>query len=164
MICQLYRNYLKRAFRILAFDFSFIDDIVDKQYRKDKITSTLFSGFTMLAIFVSCLGLYGLVALIAVQRTNEIGIRKVLGATLSQLLSLMTKDFMKLLIWALIIALPVSGYLMNKWLNSYAYHTSLSWWMFLIPVFFLMVIALLVISKEIIRTALINPVKSLKTE
>jgi putative ABC transport system permease protein len=158
------QELFKKSFPDLAFDFSFIDDIVDKQYRKDKITSTLFSGFTMLAIFVSCLGLYGLVALIAVQRTKEIGIRKVLGATLSQLLVLMTKDFMKLLIWSLIIALPVSGYLMNKWLNSYAYHAPLSWWMFLIPVFFLLIVALLVISKEIIRTALMNPVKSLKTE
>ena len=158
------QELFKKSFPDKAFDFSFIDDIVDKQYRKDKITGTLFNGFTMLAIFVSCLGLYGLVALIAVQRTKEIGIRKILGATLSQLLALMTKDFMKLLIWALIIALPVSGYLMNKWLNSYAYHAPLSWWMFLIPVFFLVIVALLVISREIIRTALINPVKSLKTE
>ena len=87
-----------------------------------------------LAILVSCLGLYGLVSLIAIQRTKEISIRKVLGATLQQLLSLMTKDFIKLLIWSLIIALPVAAIAMNKWLSSYAYHVSLSWWMFLMPV------------------------------
>ena len=140
------------------------DEIVDKRYEKDKLTMSLFNDFTILAIFVSCLGLYGLVALIAVQRTKEIGIRKVLGATLSQLLSLLAKDFMKLVLWALVIALPISGYFMNKWLASYAYHIPLTWWMFLIPVLFIMMIALMVISREIVRAALANPVKSLRTE
>jgi putative ABC transport system permease protein len=117
-----------------------------------------------LAIFVSCLGLYGLVALIAVQRTKEIGLRKVLGATLSQLLSLLAKDFMKLILWALVIALRIAAYFMNKWLASYAYHIQLTWWMFLIPVLFVMMIALALISREIVRAALANPVKSLRTD
>jgi len=125
---------------------------------------SLFNDFTILAIFVSCLGLYGLVALIAVQRTKEIGIRKVLGATLSQLLSLLAKDFMKLVLWALVIALPIAGYFMSKWLASYAYHIPLTWWMFLIPILFVVMIALTVISREIVRAALANPVKSLRTE
>ena len=86
----------------------------------------LFNSFTLLAILVSCLGLYGLVALITIQRTKEISIRKVLGATLRQLFSLMTKDFLKLLVWSLIIALPVAVIAMNKWLSSYAYHVFLN--------------------------------------
>ena len=125
---------------------------------------SLFNDFTILAIFVSCLGLYGLVALIAVQRTKEISIRKVLGASLNQLLSLLTKDFVKLVFCALLIALPVAGFVMNKWLSSYAYHIQLSWWMFLIPVILILIITLAVISKEIIRTAFVNPVKNLRTE
>lgn len=125
---------------------------------------SLFNTFTILAILVSCLGLYGLVALIAVQRTKEIGIRKVLGATLKELLSLMTRDFMKLVFWALVIALPLAGIAMYRWLGSYAYHVQLSWWMFLIPVLLILFIALAVISREIIKTALSNPVTSLRSE
>ena len=120
--------------------------------------------FHLFGTFVSCLGLYGLVALIAVQRTKEIGIRKVLSATLSQLLSLLAKDFMKLVLWALVIALPITGYFMNKWLTSYAYHILLTGWMFLIPVLLVVMIALTVISREIVRVALADPMKSLRTE
>ncbi len=93
----------------VPINYSFVDEMVAKQYEKDRITMSLFNAFTMLAIFVSCLGLYGLVTLIAVQRTKEIGVRKVLGASLNQLFSLMTKDFMKLIFWALLISLPIAG-------------------------------------------------------
>ena len=160
MVKALYKQYFPSE----VIDYSFFDDIVNKQYEKDRITMSLFNDFTILAIFVSCLGLYGLVALIAVQRTKEIGIRKVLGATLTELLSLLSKDFLKLIIIALLIALPIAGLIMNNWLSSYAYHIQLSWWMFLIPVALLLLIALTVISREIIKTALVNPVKSLRTE
>lgn len=145
-------------------DYSFFDEIIEKQYEKDKTTMSLFNDFTLLAILVSCLGLYGLVALIAVQRTKEISIRKLLGASLKQLLSLMTKDFIKLVLVALVIALPVAGYVMNRWLTGYAYHVHLNAWMFLIPALSVVAIALAVISKEIIKTASVNPAKSLRTE
>jgi putative ABC transport system permease protein len=154
----------KRNLPEIPIDYSFFDEIVNKQYLKDRITMSLFNTFTILAILVSCLGLYGLVALIAVQRTKEIGIRKVLGATLKELLSLMTRDFMKLVFWALVIALPLAGIAMYRWLGSYAYHVQLSWWMFLIPVLLILFIALAVISREIIKTALSNPVTSLRSE
>jgi putative ABC transport system permease protein len=88
----------------------------------------------------------------------------VLGATLGQLLSVMTKDFLRLICYALIVALPIAGIVMNKWLSSYAYHIYLSWWMFLIPVILVLLIAMLVISKEIIKTATANPVNSLRME
>jgi len=148
----------------IPMEYSFFDEIVNKQYQQDRITMSLFNDFTILAIFISCLGLYGLVSLIAVQRTKEISIRKVLGASLSQLLTVLSKGFIKLVCWALIIALPIAGLFMNKWLNSYAYHTPLSWWMFLIPGLIVLFIALAVISREVIKTALANPVKSLRTE
>jgi putative ABC transport system permease protein len=148
----------------VPINYSFFDEIVGKQYLKDRISMSLFNAFTMLAILVSCLGLYGLVALIAVQRTKEIGVRKVLGASLNQLFYLFTKDFMKLVFLALIIALPIAGIIMSKWLSSYAYHIQLSWWMFLIPAIAVFFITLVVISREIIKVALVNPVKTLRTE
>lgn len=153
-----------KHFPAIPFDYSFFDEIVGKQYQQDKITMSLFNDFTMLAILVSCLGLYGLVALTAVQRTKEISIRKVLGASLKQLLLLLTKDFMKLVLWAMVIALPIAGFVMNKWLASYAYHIRLQWWMFSIPLFLVLIITLAVISREIIKTALTNPVIALRTE
>jgi putative ABC transport system permease protein len=148
----------------VPMDYSFVDEMVAKQYQKDRITMSLFNAFTALAIFVSCLGLYGLVTLIVVQRTKEIGVRKVLGATLKQLFSLMTKGFMILIFWALLIALPIAGIVMNRWLSSYAYHIRLSWWMFILPALSVFFIALVVISREIIKTAMINPVNTLRTE
>jgi putative ABC transport system permease protein len=160
VVKQLFQQY----FQDRPIDYAFFDEMVNKQYSKDKVTRALFTDFTILAIFVSCLGLYGLVALVAAQRTKEIGTRKVLGASLGQLLALLTKDFMKLLLWALVIALPVAGFVMYKWLSSYAYHTPLYWWMFVLPAVLLLIIALAVISREVIKTALVNPVKSLRAE
>jgi len=160
VIKQIYKTY----FPAIPMDYSFFDEIVNKQYQKDRITMSLFNDFTILAVFVSCLGLYGLVALIAVQRTKEISIRKVLGASLSQLVRVMSKDFVILITVALLIALPISALLMNRWLKDYAYHISVSWWMFLIPIILVLAISMAVISKEIIKTALTNPVKSLRSE
>lgn len=154
----------EKNFPSLPFDYSFFDERIRKQYHKDRITMSLFNQFTALAIFVSCLGLYGLVALMSVQRTREIGIRKVLGATLTHLFSIQAKGFMKLVFWSLLIALPVTAVVMNQWLENYAYRVHLSWWMFLIPALLIPLIALAVISREVIKTALVNPVKSLKTE
>ena len=158
------RKLYKKYFPLLPFEYEFYDDIMAKRYENDRVSMTLFKNFTLFAIFVSCLGLYGFVSLITVQRRKEIGIRKVLGATVNQLFALMTKDFIKLVIWALIIALPVAGFVMNKWLSSYAYHVSLNWAMFVIPALFVFIIALIVISGEIIKAAFINPVKSLRSE
>ncbi|MFI5153498.1 MAG: ABC transporter permease [Chitinophagales bacterium] len=158
------KSLFKKNLPEVPINYSFFDEIVGKQYLKDRITMSLFNAFTMLAILVSCLGLYGLVALIAVQRTKEIGVRKVLGATLNQLFYLFTRDFMMLVFLALIIALPIAGIIMSKWLSSYAYHIQLSWWMFLIPAITVFSITLIVISREIIKAALVNPVNTLRAE
>ncbi len=126
---RVVRELFTGIFPNLLFDYSFFDEMISKQYEEDRMTMSLFNDFTSW-LFLSCLGLYGLVALIAVQRTREIGIRKVLGATLDQLLFLMARDFLQIAFWALIIALlPVAAFVMNKWLSSYAYHVQLSWQM-----------------------------------
>jgi len=160
VVKKIYQEY----FPVIPFSYSFFDEMIGKYYEKDRITMSLFNKFTLLSILVSCLGLYGLVSLITVQRTKEIGVRKVLGATINQLVLLMSKDFLKLVIWSLFIALPAAGFAMYKWLNNYAYHIRLSWWMFLTPAIVVTFIAIVVISKEIIRAALANPVKSLRSE
>jgi len=160
IVKKIYQQY----FPALAFNYAFLDEIVSKQYEKDRITMSLFNNFTALAIFISCLGLYGLVSLIVIHRTKEIGIRKVLGASMFNLLLTLSKDFMKLVLIALIIALPVAGILMNKWLQLYAYHESLSWWMFLTPAVITLLVAVLVIGRKVLKTAISNPVKSLRAE
>ncbi|MFI5154372.1 MAG: ABC transporter permease [Chitinophagales bacterium] len=154
----------KKNFPALPFEYSFFDEMVNKQYKIDRVTMTLFNDFTILSILISCLGLYGLVTLISMQRTKEMGIRKVLGASVGELLSLMTRDFMKLVFLSFVIALPFAGMAMQKWLGSYAYHFQLSWWVFLVPVIILPIIAILVISREIFRSAQVNPVDSLRME
>jgi putative ABC transport system permease protein len=154
----------KKHFPSLYFDYAFFDDMLNRYYRQDEITMSLFNQFTILAIFVSCLGLYGLVSLVTVQRTKEIGVRKVLGATISQLFSLLSRDFLILIVIAMVIAIPLMGFAMHNWLISYPYHISLNWMMFVVPVVTTILIALAVISREIIKASLVNPVKSLKTE
>jgi len=154
----------KQYFAHLPFDYSFMDDAFDAKYRKDKMTMHLFNCFTLLAIIVSCLGLYGLVMLLSIQRRKEIGIRKVMGASVKQLVSLLATDFMRLVLLASLIALPLAAIVMNKWLSSYAYHTQLTWWMLALPVLLILAIALSVTGYQVVRAALANPVKSLRTE
>jgi putative ABC transport system permease protein len=128
------------------------------------MTMFLFNAFSALAIFISCLGLYGLVALVTLRRTKEIGIRKVLGASLAQLILLQSKDQVLLIVWAAAIALPLAGWGGQRWLASYAWHASLSVGMFLWPVVVILLLALAVTGLRITRTARANPVNSLRTE
>jgi putative ABC transport system permease protein len=108
--------------------------------------------------------LYGLISLVAIHRTKEIGIRKVLGASMVNLLVMLSKDLMKLVMIALLFAIPVTGFLMNNWLQSYAYHVSLSWWMFVLPAAVVLLVASMVISRQVVKTAVANPVDSLRME
>jgi putative ABC transport system permease protein len=160
----LLKGIYKQYFPTIPMDYAFLDETVSKQYEKDRITMSLFNDFTLLAIFISCLGLYGLISLIAIHRTKEIGIRKVLGASIANLFIVLSKDFIKLVMIALLIAIPVSGFLMNNWLQSYAYHVSLSWWMFVTPAAIVLLVALMVISRQVVKTAVANPVDSLRME
>lgn len=117
-----------------------------------------------LAVFISCLGLLGLVIYTTSQRTKEIGVRKVLGASVTQIVSLLSKDFMQLVALAFVIATPLAWWAMYKWLEDFAYRTTLSWWIFGISGIAMLMIALLTLSIQTIRSAVANPVKSLRTE
>src|SRR5262249_2927724 len=114
--------------------------------------------------FLACLGLLGLAALASVNRTKEIGIRKVLGAPVSVIVALLSKDFLKLIVIALVIAIPLAWYFINKWLQDYAYRIAIGWWVFVITSAVIILVALITISFQAIKAAIANPVKSLRTE
>jgi putative ABC transport system permease protein len=146
------------------FDFSFLDESFDKQYRAEDRFGNLFFNFAILAIFISCLGLLGLASYSTIQRTREIGVRKVLGASVSNIISLLSIEFLKLVLIAFIIATPIAWFFMNKWLRDFAYRTNLAWWMFVFAGVAAVVIAFGTISFQAIKAAIANPVKSLRTE
>ncbi|GAB4032939.1 ABC transporter permease [Spirosoma jeollabukense] len=154
----------KRFFPEHPFDYQFLDTRFDRLYAREQTQQTLFSIFAGIAILISCLGLFGLSMFMAEQRTKEIGIRKVLGASEISLVTLFSKDFMKLVIVALIIASPVAWYAMHTWLNDFAYRTSIHWWVFLLAGGLTVLIALLTVSFQSVKAALMNPVKSLRSE
>ncbi|HVU55408.1 MAG TPA: FtsX-like permease family protein [Puia sp.] len=146
------------------FDYQFIDDSIAKFYTAEKNISRLLAWATGLTIFISCLGLLGLVMYITNQRTKEIGIRKVIGATVTNLIFLLSRDFLQLIGLAILIAVPISWWGSRKWLENFAYKTSLSWWIFAAGGGILLVIALIVLCIRTLRAALANPVKSLRSE
>ena len=146
------------------FTFSFSDEEYQKLYRSEQVVSKLANAFAFLAIFISCLGLLGLAMFTAEQKTREIGIRKVLGASVASLFTLLSREFIFLVCVALLIASPVAWWLMNNWLQNYAYRTPISWWMFLVAGGLAIIIALITVSFQATRAAIANPIKSLRTE
>ncbi len=146
------------------FTYSFMDDLFNKAYTTEQKTGIILNIFSILVILVACLGLFGLVTYTAEQRTKEIGIRKVLGASITQVTGMLSKDFLKLVLIASLIAFPVAWWAMNTWLQSFAYRINISWWVFVIAGSAAILIALLTISFQSIKAALANPVKSLRTE
>ncbi len=146
------------------FDYSFLDEEFAALYRADQRMSVVFNLFTMLAIFVACLGLFGLAAYTAERRTKEIGIRKVLGASIQSVVVLLSKDFLKLVFLAAVIAFPLAAWYMNIWLQEFAYRINISWWIFLFAGLIALIIAVGTISSQTIKTAVSNPVKSLRSE
>jgi len=161
---NLVRNTWQTYFPDVPYSADFMDDGFKAMYQKDMTTIRLFNYFTLLSILLACLGLYGLANLMTVQRTKEIGIRKVLGAALNQLLILLAKDFVKLIAIAALLAIPITWLVMNKWLNFYAYHISISWWLLAAPIVVILLISILVISYQTVKVAVSNPVKSLKND
>ncbi|MDO5973762.1 ABC transporter permease [Flavivirga jejuensis] len=157
---EIYGN-LNPAF---PFAYNFVDKDLENQYRGEQQMGTVFNLFAILAIFISCIGLYGLSAFIAEQRIKEIGIRKVLGASIFGLVNMLSKDFFKLVLTALFIATPIAWYVMDTWLQDFAYHINIRWWMFALSGIAIVVIALTTISFQTIKAAITNPIKSLKTE
>ncbi len=146
------------------FQYSFLDAEVQQQYQSEITFSNILNSFTLMAILISCLGLFGLAAFSAEQRRKEIGVRKVLGASVGGLVQLLSKDFLKLVGISIIISTPVAWWIMNKWLQSFAYRINISWWMFALAGCIAIFIALVTVSFQSIKAAIANPVKSLRTE
>jgi putative ABC transport system permease protein len=146
------------------FEYRFLDQDFQKNYQSEEKMGTVVGYFTFIAILIASLGLYGLAAFTAEQKVKEIGVRKVLGASVGSLVALLSKDFLKLVLAAFVVAVPLSWYAMDTWLQEFAFRTSLSWWLFAIAGCVALFIALLTISSQTLRAARVNPVKSLKSE
>jgi putative ABC transport system permease protein len=146
------------------YDYDFLDDSFGNLYQEEQRSATLLGVFTALALFIGCLGLFALAAYTAEQRTKEIGIRKVLGASVFGITSLLAKDFLKLVLLAILIASPIAWYFMNQWLADFAYRIDMEWWMFAVAGVAAVAIAFLTIGFQSVKAALANPVKSLRSE
>jgi putative ABC transport system permease protein len=160
--------FLKEKWQTLApnlpFEYYFVDQDMENLYRDDQRLARIFSYFTALALIVACLGLFGLVSLGVAQRTKEIGIRKVLGASVVNVTALLSKDFVKLVLLANVIAWPVAWYAMNKWLQNFAYRIDIGWRVFALAGGMALLIAIVTVSAQAVKAALANPVDSLRYE
>ncbi|HEY0678532.1 MAG TPA: FtsX-like permease family protein, partial [Chitinophagaceae bacterium] len=145
-------------------DYKFMDETYGKMYQNEEKLASLMWIFTIMAIIVGCMGLFGLAAFSAEQRTKEIGIRKVLGASVLSIMGLLSKHFVKLVMIASVVAFPVAWWAMNNWLEDFPYRVEISWWIFAIAAIAALVIALITVSFQSIKAAVANPVKALRTE
>lgn len=146
------------------FNYRFMDQDFDNVYRSEQRVGKIFITFATISIIIGCLGLFGLSAFTAERRTKEIGVRKVLGASVANIVALLSKEFIKLIIIAIVIGSPIAWFGMNHWLSDFAYHVDLAWWMFAAAGLLAIIIALLTVSFQSVKAALMNPVKSLKSE
>lgn len=148
----------------LAFSYRFLDESFDNMYRSEQRMGSIAFSFSLLAILIACLGLFGLATYMAEQRIKEIGIRKVLGATVTNITTMLSKDFLILVLIATLIAFPLSWWAMNNWLQGFAYRIDIEWWVFIVSGILAIAIALITVSVQAIKASLTNPVKSLRTE
>jgi len=154
----------KQYFPDAPFDFQFLDDAYNNLYLAEQQQSLLITVFAAIAIFISALGLLGLAAFAAEQKVKEIGIRKVLGASVQQIVQLLSADFVRMVCVASIIAFPVAWWAMSKWLQTFAYRINLSWWLFAASAGIALLIALITVSFQAVKAAVANPVNSLRSE
>jgi len=161
---QFIKKLWEQTFPNRLYEYRFLDDKIASFYKQETQLSQLYKIFAVIAIFLSCLGLYGLASFMAVQRIKEVGIRKVLGATAGSIVYLFSKEFIMLIAIAFVIATPIAWYYMHQWLQNYAYRIDVSWLIFLAGGIVAIVIALATISFQAIKAAVANPVKSLRTE
>ena len=161
---QSIKKVWQKAFPDYVYEYKFLDDKIAGFYQQESQLSALYKIFAAIAIFLSCLGLYGLASFMAAQRIKEVGIRKVLGATAGNIVYLFSKEFIILIAIAFAIATPLSWYFMHQWLQDYAYRINISWWLFAAAGIAAIVIALVTVSFQAIKAAMANPVKSLRTE
>ena len=160
----LMSNAYSKAAPYYPLEYKFLDQQFDQLYKKDIRQQTILSLFAGLAIFVACLGLFGLASFTTTKRFKEIGVRKVLGSSVQSIVVLLSKDLLKPVIIATCIALPVGYWVMNKWLQNFAYKTTVSWWIFVVAALITFRIAIITVSIKVIKAAMANPVKSLRTE
>jgi putative ABC transport system permease protein len=154
----------KELLKDRPFSYFFLDEFFDRQYRSEEHFGRLFMNFAILAIFISCLGLMGLAAYSTVQRTKEVGVRKVVGASVGNIVYLLSRDFLLLVGWAFLVAAPLSWFFVHGWLNGFAYRIGSYWWIFVLAGVTALAIALATVSFQAIRAALVNPVNSLRSE
>ncbi|RIA11075.1 putative ABC transport system permease protein [Flavobacteriaceae bacterium MAR_2010_72] len=161
-------DVVERKYKAMApgmpFNYRFMDESFDNMYRQEQRVGKVALTFSILAILIACLGLFGLATYIAEQRTKEIGIRKVLGATVTNIVAMLSTDFIKLVLISFVIATPIAYWFMNKWLQDFAFRIDINWWVFILTGIIALLIALVTLSFQAIRAAISNPVKSLRTE
>jgi ABC-type antimicrobial peptide transport system permease subunit len=155
---------VKKHVPAFPFEYQFVDEVFGRKFATEELIGKLTNIFAALGIFICCIGLAGLASFTIEKRFREIGIRKVLGASVQQLLMLISKEFLKLVLIAFVIAVPVTWYLMNEWLAKYQYRTGISIWLFGIVGVLILLLTMIVVSLNTIRAATANPVKSLRTE
>ena len=161
---RTYEDIFKKYFPNDLFEVGFPDMLFEKAYKEDRQTSRLVLCFSFLAILVACMGVFGLTAFMAEQRTKEIGIRKVLGASVGSIIRLFTDNYLRLLALSLVIALPVTWWIGSKYLENFAYRISLTWWMFAVAALITVVLTLFTVGWQAIKAATANPVNALKSE
>jgi putative ABC transport system permease protein len=154
----------RQVYPEIPYQYTFLDEDFAKLYNSEQKQSALFTVFACIAIFIASLGLFGLSAFAITQRIKEIGVRKVLGANVGSIVTLLSKDFLKLVMVAAIIAFPVAWFAMHNWLKDFAYRITIHWWVFLLAGVMAALIALITVSFQAIKAATANPVKSLRTE
>jgi putative ABC transport system permease protein len=147
-----------------SFQFNFLDQQLDQQYRNFQNFGTIIQTFTFIAILIACLGVYGLVLFVVQRKVKEIGVRKVLGATVGSILNLIYRDFALLIVLAFLLATPVAWYFMDQWLANFTYHTSIDIWTFALSLVLVVFVTSLTIAYQALKASLANPVKSLRTE
>jgi putative ABC transport system permease protein len=146
------------------FNYFFMDEKFNEQYKDDRIFGQVSSFFSLLAVMIASLGIFGLSSYTIAQRTKEIGVRKVLGATVSSIVALLSQDFLKLVLISILIGSPIAWYAVSQWLNDFAYRIDIEWWMFVLAGLLAVIIAFATVSSQAIKAALMNPAKSLKSE
>ena len=161
---QSVREKYEAVFRDAPFEYFFADEFFNRQYQADRQFNRVVHLFTGLAVFIACLGLFGLASYTTLQRTKEIGIRKVLGASTAGILRLLFREYVQLLVIAFMLALPIGYYFIGEWLRNFAYRMNLPIWLWLVPGAMITAVALLTVSFHTVKAALANPVKSLRTE
>lgn len=154
----------KKIYPNAPFEYKFNEERIKKIYENDLRTAKLIDLATIVTILVSCLGLFGLSTLTAFQRTKEIGIRKVLGASVGKIVAMLSKEFVKLVFISILLASPLAWWVMHKWLEDFAYRIDIPWWIFLVAGLCATVIALFTVSYQAVKAAIVNPVDSLRDE